>query len=205
MRLLQADLRNLIDTYSSEHKTQLDLMNQSIVGFWTNRLFNVDPPQVTVWLNAYSYVLRSGTELSHGKLKEGAVNYFKARYNFLKALKAYTKWKDGIEGAGTKMQWAIAGTGLATVLSFVALAEAAGAVGLEAGYSATTTAAARVYTAEELLSSAQQIDQVLARVAAEEQARGVAPGSWFPADRNTIRWTGNIPPGKRPPFLEPGG
>jgi hypothetical protein len=47
------------------------------------------------------------------------------------------------------MQWAIAGTALATVLSFVALAEAAGAVGLEAGYSTATTAATRVYTAEE--------------------------------------------------------
>jgi len=121
---------------------------------------------------------RSGTELSHGDLKGGALNYFKARYNFLKALKAYLRWKEGIEGAGTKMQWAIAGTGVAIMLSFVALAAAAGAAGLEAGYSATTTAV-RVYTAEELPFSAQQIDQVLLRIAPEEEAEAAEADRLF--------------------------
>jgi len=121
MRLLQATLKNSIDLYSSEHKAQLDLVTQSFAGFWTNNLFNSKPPEIGIWLNSYSYILRSGTELSHGNLKQGAIAYFRARHHYLKALGAYSKWKDGIEGAGTKMQWAIGVSAVTVVASFVVL------------------------------------------------------------------------------------
>jgi hypothetical protein len=172
-RMLQAKLKNLIDLYSSEHEEQIKLMNQSFAGFWTNKLFNTEAPPTSIWLNAHSEVLHCGTELSQGRVRSGLKAYFRARYRYLAAMKAYMLWKNGIEAAGKAAQDMIVIVAVAIPIAIVtptavaALAEAAG-VGAAAG-EATSVAQVTASIAE-IEESMAAADLAIAQASTMEAA-----------------------------------
>ena len=182
---LQSRVKGQIDLYSSEHTVQLKLYNGSFVGFVTNQLFNGEPPSILIWANPYSYCLHAGSELAAGNLKEGFASILRARFGYLGALKVYTTWKDGIEGAGTKMEVAIGAVSVAAVLAFVAPAAVAALAEEEVGTAATLAkvrvlcegadAAIRVADASEAANELLEIE----RMQAIEQALVEAEKLYF--------------------------
>ncbi|MFT3910815.1 MAG: DUF4157 domain-containing protein [Ferruginibacter sp.] len=117
-------LSNSIERASSEHKSQLHLINDpsfiGFAGFWTNRLFNRDAPLMIIWSSTFSKIRQARVALDK-KDPAAALSYLiDARIHYLAALKQYTEWKDGIEGATVNMEHAIEISAVAIVLAFVA-------------------------------------------------------------------------------------
>lgn len=155
-------LRNKIEMEERGHRAQLDLMNNSFAGFWTNRLFNSPPPQAVIWANASIRARAALTAAQNGNLKPANANYLRAQLEYKIAMKKYLFWKEGIDGAGTKMQFAIGGVAIA----LVAVAVTAFAV-TAAGATAATTAAAE-QTCVRVAATVARADAVLLRVAVIE-------------------------------------
>ena len=149
-------LFNLYEVNYKDHQTQANLYNRDIVGFWTNRLFNKEPPQITIWGNAYGRLLSTKGFINQQNIPRATAELAVARLYYLWAFKKYTSWKDGIEGAGAKMQVAIGATALALVFTAVAVYVAAAAATAGAATAAAGEAAG--------VSSAEQL--TLVRIAA---------------------------------------
>jgi hypothetical protein len=125
------------DRLFGEHKAQSDLINANpsvtnfvaIAGFWTNRLFNADVPPLDIWSPAFVSLARGDRLLREGDLPKAYSTALRARGELLKATAIYLRWKEGIEGAGTKMQVAIGVVAVALILAatgaFLATATAA--------------------------------------------------------------------------------
>jgi hypothetical protein len=127
-------LYSLYSANSNDHQTQFDLYNRSFAGFWTNRIFNKEPPLPLIWNNAYGRLLATKALLQQQNIPKATAELAIARLYYLWAFKKYSSWKDGIEAAGSKMQIAIGVTALVLVFTAVAV--------YAAGAAATTTAAA---------------------------------------------------------------
>jgi Domain of unknown function (DUF4157) len=131
-------LYNLYSANSSDHQTQFDLYNHNVFGFWSNRLFNKEPPAPLIWNNCYGRLLATKSLIAQQNIQKATAELAIARLYYLWAYKKYMSWKDGIEAAAGKMQIAIGVTAL--VLVFTAAAVYAAAAGAGAG--ATTATAA---------------------------------------------------------------
>jgi hypothetical protein len=113
------------DRLFGEHKAQSDLINANpsvtnvigIAGFWTNRLFNTDVPPLDIWTPAFSSLARAQRLLREGDMPKAYSTALRARGELLKASAVYLRWKDGIEGAGVKMQVAIGVVAVALILA----------------------------------------------------------------------------------------
>jgi len=157
-------LKRQIDLYNSEHKAEAALINEPSVtgfaGFWTNRLFNKDIPLLLIWNKAYAFMDRADAELRRKDVPKALGNLLAARRANLIALKQYTAWKHGIEGAGVKMQEAIVVTGALAVVAFVAPAAIAylaesGAAGPAAAEQTFTRIGAEITKADAAIVAAE--------------------------------------------------
>ena len=156
-------MNNLIDaitrqmnTTSAEHKAEAGLLTGSqgnfsgFWGYWTNHLFNTDVPPITIWNQGFAELAHARSTLKEGKFGESAKSIIRARSELLKATGIYYRWKNGIAGAGTKMQATIGVVAAALMLA------AAGAYFATASEPAAVTAinkvAALIDTADSVLS-----------------------------------------------------
>jgi len=169
-------LSNRINQSEGEHRKQRDLIFKpsavGFVGFWTNRIFNTDPPDMTIWTNADIYVGAAKRAWQRDKLGEAYANLLRARHYYLAALKQYLIWKDGIEGAATKMKVTIGVSAALAVTAFVAptviaaLAEEAPAAAssgeaaqqMSVRIASTLANADRVMEAADAISTEQEIE-----------------------------------------------
>jgi hypothetical protein len=178
LRDLLATVRRQNDQFSGEHKMQSDLITSNpsvtniigIAGFWTNHLFNKDVPSLTIWNPSFGSALRSERLLHEGKLPEAYAAALQARAELMRAIAIYLRWKDGIQGAGTRMQIAIGAVAVAAVLAvlggWVVAAEQAPSelAGLTRAVNTVNNAALRVAVSDapqaaeqlELLEEAQE-------------------------------------------------
>lgn len=163
------------DEYSLSHKTQLGLTTGAagdfvgFFGYWTNHLFNTDPPPVLIWDNVFSNVYHARSLLKEGKLGEAGRSIVNARYALLQASGTYFRWKEGIEGAGVKMQFAIGAVAVTLILAATAATVATAAAG------AAAASGSAVATVESVSALVTQADFALVRVVAAgtgEQAAG---------------------------------
>jgi hypothetical protein len=127
---LAATMNNLIDAItrqmnaaSGEHKAEAGLLTGSqgnfsgFWGYWTNHLFNTDVPPITIWNQCFAELAHARSTLKEGKFGQSAKSIVRARSELLKATGVYYRWKNGIAGAGTKMQATIAVVAVALMLA----------------------------------------------------------------------------------------
>ena len=100
-----------ITGYRNEHKTQEDFINKPSVigfaGFWTNRLYNKDVPNLFIWANALGHMDAAERALKRKDIATAFSYILQARRYYLVALKQYLTWREGIQGARVKMKGAI--------------------------------------------------------------------------------------------------
>jgi hypothetical protein len=162
-------LKSQVERSEGENKAQLNLINKpsaiGFVGYWTNQLYNTQPPPLTIWINAYNHLSGALIAIEQRDIKRAMRELIQARRAYLVALKRYLNWKEGLQGAATKMQWTIAGTAVLIVAAVVApaaiaaIAESLGGAGATAGSTAATEAMA-VRVAETVAEG----DQILIRI-----------------------------------------
>lgn len=172
-------LQSEYDLNSGDHQAQLDLYNNNFAGFWTNRLFNAEPPQTVIWDNTYAGLLRIRRHLRNRDLGKATAELMITRLWYLYAYKKYTTWKDGIESAGSKMQIAIVVTAVALVAAAVtayfatAAATGAAATGTAATEQTLVRIAASVANAERAMALADAAiaeAEILEAIAIAERA-----------------------------------
>lgn len=177
---LRDTIKNQLDLSEGEHKAQRDLIYKPSVtgfwGFWTNRLFNKDVPLLSIWDQVHALLTRADAVLQ-AKKPEAALNaLLQARRAYLAALADYTRWKDGIQGAATKMQIAIGVTAVAIVVAVVAPTVVARAA--QGASSSASGAAATEQTLIRIADVVTKADQTMLAVeeaaAAEELAASAA-------------------------------
>ena len=164
-------LTNALNSSHSEHVAEARLITDpsfsGFAGYWTNRLFNRDIPGIIIWNKAFVSMARAEACLKRKKLAEALSHLLEARIHYLAALKNYTNWKSGVEGAGVKMQVAIGAVAVVTVVLVTgpAIVAALGEAGGEASEAAETLDKIRVVT--------EQADKVFEAVDAAEEAASV--------------------------------
>jgi hypothetical protein len=176
-RLVTA-MNNLIDaisrqmnTVSGEHKLEADLLTgaqgnfSGFWGYWTNHLFNKDVPPITIWNQCFGDLAHARSTLREGKLGESAKSIVRARSQLLQASGIYYRWKDGIAGAGTRMQATIGVVAVALMLA------AAGAYFATAAEPTAVTAVNKVGT---LIDTA---DSILSDVVTTAPGGATAPSA----------------------------
>lgn len=164
-------LKTQIELYRDGHKGQLDLVNNSIAGFWTNRLFNSPVPHMIIWSNVDTLIQSALVAAQNGNLKKANSQFLRAQLQYKIAMKKYLFWKEGIEGAGKKMQFAIGGVAVMLILTAVA------AYALTAAAGAASTVSAAEQTSIRVAATIARADAVLLRVSiisAAEEASLVA-------------------------------
>jgi hypothetical protein len=133
-------LKNQVTASEGEHKAQLDLINtpsyEGFWGYWTNQLFNKPVPLLVIWDNAHGRLAAAKREMNAGRPGAALTELALARRHYLMALKWYVAWKQGIPGAGAKMQVAIGATAVAVLVAFVAPTIVAGGSSTGAGATA---------------------------------------------------------------------
>ena len=155
----QQKLYNLYELYSTEHQVQLNLSNESFAGLVTNAVFNSNKPDTGIWNNAYARLLAAKRHIKNRDAAKASVEMMLARLWYLYALNKYSIWKDGIEGAGKKMQIAIGVTAallvVAAVGAYIATPAAAGAAA-----TGTTGATATQQTLTRIAASCAEAERV---------------------------------------------
>jgi hypothetical protein len=159
-----AQLKDLIDRTSQkmeqtsgEHKIAAGMLTGSqgnvigFIGYWTNHLFNTDVPSQMIWMKCTTELANARAALREGKLEDAARAAVRARAAMLEASGIYYRWKDGIDGAGVKMQVAIGVVALLIVAAVVAP-------------SALTKVAPEVESVEKVASLIDKADSLLVRV-----------------------------------------
>jgi len=151
-----------IDMSERDHRTQKNLIEDpSFVGFWgywTNELYNSQPPLLSIWDQAQLAVARARTQLKAKNPEKALVHLMAGRRAYLVALKKYTSWKEGLPGAAAKMETTIKVGAVLALVAFVAptvVGEAAGGL--------TTTAT-------EMTAAEQMLIRVAATVAEADEA-----------------------------------
>ena len=168
---LRSSIQHQLDLESGEHKAQLDLATNSFAGFWTNRLFNTDPPPMAIWNNAFGRLVAARTALVQRDVARAVQRLAEARAFLLDALRQFRTWKDGIDGAGVKMQWTIAATAIAIPLAIAAPAIVAQVVArLGALGAATTVEGTIALRVAALAAASQRVEQGLAQIEEVQEA-----------------------------------
>jgi hypothetical protein len=175
-------LYSLYSANSSDHQTQFDLYNRNIFGFWTNRLFNKEPPPPLIWNNCYSRLLLTKTLIAQQNIQKATAELNIARLYYLWAFKKYMSWKDGIEAAAGKMQIAIGATALVLVITAAAVfAAGAGATGAATAASTNTgqmtlvRVVALCAEADNAIAAAQTEVEMLDAIEAADAAASALP------------------------------
>jgi hypothetical protein len=160
LALLSA-IERMAKEYSTDHQSQIGLTTGSagavtgFFGYWTNHLFNTDPPPITIWNDVWSALAHARSLLREGKLGAAGRTTVDARAAFLQALGTYTRWKSGIETAGAKAQIAIGAVAFTLILAAAAATAATLAAEVAAGEAAATgSATATIENAGRLLTRA---------------------------------------------------
>lgn len=178
-----ARLRQQYDLHSGEHELQARQLyaNPSptnfiaFAGFWTNRLFNTDIPPTFIWNQAYAEMAATARFLHEGDAKRAMLSLLRARIHYLYALRRYVRWKDGVEGAGRKMQIAIGAVAVAAVVvavgAFVLAPAAASGAGAGASAAATEQTLARIGT---VMTRADTVFRVVDAAAVATEAQQAA-------------------------------
>lgn len=148
-------VKNEIDRMEGDHKAQKDLYDHNIFGFWTNRLFNKEPPELIIWVRPIPYLAAARRAIRQGQPASALRAVLQARRALTICARQYLTWREGIDGAGTKMQIAIGVVAAAAVIAFVAPTV------LGAGAVEGSAEASQVVRIAEIVENA---DQVLARV-----------------------------------------
>jgi hypothetical protein len=170
-------LQNEIDAVRSEHNAQRNLLSNTdsvgavaigAIGYWTNRLYNTLPPDLAIWDNTLLRLKSAEKAIGMRDVKGATKQLVLARAYYLKALKQYVTWKDGLEGACTKMQVRIAVVAAGLIVTAVGAYAATVAVAEEASVAATEQAVARV------AASVQRADVALRIVEATSLAEETA-------------------------------
>jgi len=173
---LVAAMNNLIDAItrqmnmtSGEHKLEAGLLTgaqgnfSGFWGYWTNHLFNTDVPPIAIWSQCFAELAHARSTLKEGKFGESGKSIVRARSELLKASGVYYRWKNGIAGAGTKMQITIGVVAVALMLA---------AAGAYFATAAEPTAVAAVNKVGALIDTA---DSVLADVVTTAPGGAAAP------------------------------
>lgn len=170
-------LQNQINLYRGEHKAEQDILTNTdslggraiaLAGRVTNALYNSPIPDLSIWDEAIKGVSAAQEAIKGRNVKKAIKALILARNAYLKALKQYATWKNGLEGAGDQMVHAI------EITAAVAILAAVGAFAAAALAADATAAAATEQTAVRVAATVQRADAVL-RVAeatslAEEEA-----------------------------------
>jgi len=165
-----ASITRLMEATSGEHKLEAGLLTGSqgnlsgALGYWANHLFNEDVPPLAIWNECFSELAHARSTLKERKFGEAVIGIIRARSALIEATGIYYRWKDGIQGAGTKMQFAIGAVAVVLIFSAAAAAAAtaasAGAAGASAagvGASEGTSAASTVTRLASLVSKADAL------------------------------------------------
>ncbi len=151
-----------ITGYRNEHKTQEDFINKPSVigfaGFWTNRLYNKDVPNLFIWANALGHMDAAERALKRKDIATAFSYILQARRYYLVALKQYLTWREGIQGARVKMKGAILKASVLAIAAFVTPAVIA-RLALAIPEAATSTAAAE-QTMAKAINVIEQADSV---------------------------------------------
>jgi hypothetical protein len=166
-------VQNQLDLISGEHKAQKDIIQGSpsitgFIGFWTNRLFNSDPPELVIWDPTAAAVARARRALREDDLGEALAATLRAQGELSRAAAVYFRWKDGIEAAGTRMKiliGAVAATLILAAIAGFALAAAAPAEQAGAGAAASV---------QELTRLVAQGSNLAVRIAATQEGTEAA-------------------------------
>jgi hypothetical protein len=171
------------DQLSGEHRLQADVMFKDtsmigFAGFWTNRLFNIDVPPTMIWNPTFGAVASARRMIREGDAASAFREMLRARAELIRAAIVYRRWKDGIEGAGTKMQILIGAVAVtlvvAAVAAFVATPAVAAASGAGATATATTEATVAIQNLTRLVSQSEAIAVRVATSSGAEAATAMA-------------------------------
>ncbi len=175
-------LYNLYSLNSSDHQTQFDLYNNNFFGFWTNRLFNKEPPPPLIWTNCYGRLLTTKQLIAQQNIQKATAELNIARLYYLWAFKKYSSWKDGIEAAAGKMQIAIGATALVLVVTAAAVFAAGAGASTAAVAGATDTGqmtlvrvVALCADADKAIAAAQTEVEMLDAIEAADAAASALP------------------------------
>ena len=162
-------LEREVDLSEGDNRLQLNLINKpsyfGFWGYWTNELFNAQPPLLTIWAHAYDLLSAARIQIRAGDPVKALQRLVEARIAYLEALKKYHTWKDNLPGAAAKMQTAIVVSAVVALAAFVAPTVVA-----RAASSASGTAG----TAANLVAAENAVTQAGVRIAAgEAQIAGI--------------------------------
>jgi hypothetical protein len=169
-------LQNQVELVRGEHEAQMKILTETeslagaaigFAGFVTNELFNSPIPEMIIWSKAEQNLDAARNAIRMRSVKKATKDLFRARLHYLVALTKYTKWKDGLEAAGTKMQVAIGVT--AVLLIGAAVAATAATAAAAAGAEATAAEA----TVVRIAATVQRADTVI-RIAEATSAEAEA-------------------------------
>ena len=134
------------------------------MGHYANHLFNKDVPPQGIWNECYAEIARARSTMKEGNFAEAGKAILRARAALLEATGIFYRWRDGIQGAGTKMQVTIGVVAVALIFAAVAATVAsAGAAGGGAAAAAQGTSATA--TVDGVTSLVTKADALLAEVA----------------------------------------
>jgi hypothetical protein len=183
------DLRQRIQTQLNhavgDHKAQQAILTDTssaskiaigALGYWANHLFNSDIPDLLIWNNAEGRLRSAAAAIKGRDVAKATKELMMARLEYLRAMKRYSTWKDGVEVACGKMKIAIGVTAVLAVLAFVGGSLAAAAIGEgAAGAGAGAGATAEAQTMARIAQSVAEAEKVFLRVAtAVEEEEAVA-------------------------------
>lgn len=165
-------LEREVDMAEGENRLQRNLINKpsyfGFWGFWTNELFNTQPPLSAIWDNAYSGITSARVQIKAGNPEKALQRFVEARIAYLEAQRVYQKWKEGLPGAAAKMQTAIVVGAVLALAAFVAPTVVA---------RAASTSSGGASTAANLAAAEKAVAQAGVRIAAGESqiaAKGAA-------------------------------
>lgn len=164
-------LEREVDLSEGDNRLQLNLINKpsyfGFWGYWTNELFNTQPPQLTIWAHAYDLISAARIQIRAGDPVKALQRFVEGRIAYLEALKTYHAWKDNLPGAAARMQTAIVVSAVVALAAFVAPSVVA-----RAASSASGTAG----TAANLVAAENAVTQAGIRIAAgEAQIAAIEP------------------------------
>lgn len=117
-------LRREVELMEGENRQQKENIEDpsysGFWGYWTNKLSHTYPPDLSIWNDASLALMRAKAAINAKQPEVAAIEIAHARRGYLKAMRTYLVWKDGLQGAATKMYVAIGAVAAAAIAAFVA-------------------------------------------------------------------------------------
>lgn len=179
-----ASIARQMEATSGEHKLEAGLLTGSqgnfsgALGYWANHLFNKDVPPMAIWNECFGELAHARSTLREGKLGEAVKSTLRARAALIEATGIYYRWKDGIQGAGTKMQIAIGAVAVVLILS---AAPAAAATAASAGAAGASAAGAGAAEGTSAASTVTRLASLVAKADALATQAATSAGSAAPS------------------------